>query len=147
MVSDERRKRYIDIGVGALVFDEGGRLLLVRHKVERGGFWQGRWILPGGMLKVGEELDSGITREVREETGLDIRLDQETPVVTERIVEDESGVSLHVVYVVRRGFFTGGELMPASDVGEAIWVDGLDEVVDELHEDTVEILKRFGLME
>ena len=85
MVSDESGNGYIDIGVGALVTDSGGRLLLVRHKRERGGFWQGRWILPGGMLKVGEELDSGIIREVKEETGLDVRLDSGTPVVTERM--------------------------------------------------------------
>lgn len=153
MVLDEYRRRYIDIGVGALVFDNGGRFLLVRHKKERGGFWQGRWILPGGMLKVGEELDSGIMREVMEETGLTIRLDPGTPVVTERIVEEEGGLSLHVVYVVRKGFVTGGELWPESDVGEAIWIKdetegtgGLDEVKDKLHADTVEILKRFGLM-
>jgi len=146
MVSDQSEKRYIDIGVGALVGDDEGRLLLVRHKVERGGFWQGRWILPGGMLKVGEELDSGILREVKEETGLDVRLDPGTPVVTERIVEDEKGVGLHVIYVVKRGFVTGGELKPASDVGEAIWVSDLDDVKDELHEDTAEILRRLGLM-
>ncbi|MBN1571771.1 MAG: NUDIX hydrolase [Deltaproteobacteria bacterium] len=149
MTSDESGNGYIDIGVGALVGDDGGRLLLVRHKPERGGFWKGRWILPGGMLKLGEEIDSGIVREVKEETGLDVRLDPGTPVVTERIVEDENGVSLHVVYVVKRGFVTGGKLRPASDVGEAIWVDrldGLDDVLDELHEDTKEILRRFGLV-
>ena len=152
MVLEKSIDCYIDIGVGALIYDDERRLLLVRHKKERGGFWQGRWILPGGMLKVGEDLDSGILREVEEETGLTIRLDSEVPVVTERIVKDgddnNDGVRLHVIYVVKRGFVTSGELAPASDVGEAIWIGGerkIDDVREELHPDTVEILERFGV--
>ncbi len=159
MVLEKTIDRYIDIGVGALIFDDEGRLILVRDKVERGGFWQGRWILPGGMLKVGEDLDSGILREVKEETGLTIRLDSGVPVVTERIVMDggddingirsDDDVRLHVIYVVKRGSVISGDLMPASDVGEAIWIGGereIDDVRGELHADTMEILERFGVM-
>ena len=57
-------------------------------------------------------------------------------------------VRLHVIYVVKRGFVTSGELAPASDVGEAIWIGGergIDDVREELHPDTVEILERFGV--
>jgi len=158
MVLEKSIDCYIDIGVGALIYDDERRLLLVRHKKERGGFWQGRWILPGGMLKVGEDLDSGILREVEEETGLTIRLDSEVPVVTERIVKDgddnndgvgSDDVRLHVIYVVKRGFVISGELAPASDVGEAIWwsvgVGEGDDIMEELHPDTVEIFERFGV--
>jgi ADP-ribose pyrophosphatase YjhB (NUDIX family) len=135
------------IGVGALVEGREGRILLVRHKKERGGYWQGKWILPGGMLEVGETIDEGIVREVREETGLliDIIPMETSPV--ERIVKEGNRVILHVVYIVKRAALLGGELRPASDVGEVMWVrrDKMAAVKDELHPDTTRILELFGI--
>ena len=64
----------IMIGVGAVVEDEAGRILLVKHTPQRGGFWQGRWICPGGKLEFGETIEEGIKREVREETQLELSL-------------------------------------------------------------------------
>ena len=58
----------IMIGVGAVIEDGAGKILLVKHIPERGGFWQGKWICPGGALEFGETIEEGIKREVREET-------------------------------------------------------------------------------
>jgi ADP-ribose pyrophosphatase YjhB (NUDIX family) len=135
------------IGVGALVEDGRGRVLLVRHKAERGGFWHGTWILPGGMLKVGETIDEGIVREVAEETGLVIEvIDSEVDPI-ERIVREGGRVTLHVVYIVRRARIVGGELTPGSDVGEARWADReeMAQMREEIHPDTVKILGLFGI--
>src|SRR5208282_5693315 len=54
------------VGVGAVVVDQG-RVLLVRRGTEP---LRGEWSLPGGLLEVGESLNAGVVREVREETGL-----------------------------------------------------------------------------
>ena len=40
----------IMLAVGVVIRDADGRILLVRHRPERGGFWQGKWICPGGKL-------------------------------------------------------------------------------------------------
>ena len=140
---------YIDIGVGALIVDGNGRLLLVRHKLERGGYWQGKWILPGGMLKPGETMDEGIVREVMEETGLNVILESSDIEPVERIVADDGLVNLHVVYIVKRARLISGVLKPASDVGEAMWVfkEDIEEIRDELHPDTVRILENFGVID
>ncbi|MEM2976874.1 MAG: NUDIX hydrolase [Thermoplasmata archaeon] len=69
------RPEGIRVGVGAVVLDDAGRVLLVKHHPSddpRKRFWRGRWICPGGMLEFGETLEEGARREVREETGLDI---------------------------------------------------------------------------
>ena len=143
----DRSDEYIDIGVGALIID-GDRVLLVRHRPERGGFWQGRWILPGGMLKVGETIDGGIVREVAEETGLEIEITGVAKEPVERIVTGSSGTELHVVYIVKPVKVIGGELAPGDDVGEAMWVavERLVDFAEELHEDTASILRQYGIM-
>jgi ADP-ribose pyrophosphatase YjhB (NUDIX family) len=59
---------YPLVTVGALVVGPSGRLLLIRtHK------WGDRWGIPGGKVDGGETLLAAVRREVREETGLEVR--------------------------------------------------------------------------
>jgi len=143
----DRSEEYIDIGVGALIIEKN-RVLLVRHRRSRGGFWQGRWILPGGMLQVGETIDEGIVREVAEETGLEVEIAGVAKEPVERIVTGSRGIQLHVVYIVKPARIIGGEVTPGDDVGEAMWVEvgKLSGIRDELHEDTALLLERYGIM-
>ncbi len=53
--------------VGAVVCDEAGRVLLVRH------IGSGRWSFPGGIIEPLETPANAIVREVWEETGLNVR--------------------------------------------------------------------------
>jgi len=134
--------RDILIGVGALIEDGAGRILLVKHVPERGGFWQGKWICPGGELELGETIEEGIKREVKEETQLDI--DLVAPLHPfDRVVKENGAVSLQVIYIDYLARVTGGELRPGSDIGEAIWVEKerLPEIWEELHEDTKRLLQ------
>lgn len=132
----------IIVGVGAVIKDRDGKVLLVRHVPEREGFWKGRWICPGGKLETGESIEDGIKREVEEETHLRIRLI--APLVPfERIVKSEDQTTLHIIYVDYLAEVTGGELKADSDVGEAIWVDKqtLLRMWGELHDDTKRLLE------
>jgi 8-oxo-dGTP diphosphatase len=61
------RPRY-QVAVGGLLLNEQGQLLLCEHTYRR----KFPWGLPGGDLKVGEDPEVGIRREVYEETGLAI---------------------------------------------------------------------------
>lgn len=65
--SPERRIRC----VGAVVFDDVGRLLLIRRANEPG---RGRWSVPGGRVEDGETDHHAVIREVAEETGLAIEI-------------------------------------------------------------------------
>ena len=137
----------IMVAVGAVIEDDAGRILLVRHVPQRGGYWQGEWICPGGGLQPGETIEQGIAREVKEETSLDIELTRQL-LPFERIVSSNGEVSLHVVYIDYMARLAGGELHPASDVGEGIWASPQEIAArwDELHPDTQRLLKMAGVV-
>jgi ADP-ribose pyrophosphatase YjhB (NUDIX family) len=59
------------LAVGAIVLDRD-RLLLVQRDREPGA---GHWSVPGGRVEPGERLRHALAREVREETGIDIVVD------------------------------------------------------------------------
>jgi 8-oxo-dGTP diphosphatase len=58
------------VGVGGVVIREG-RTLLIRRGSEP---LKGQWSIPGGTLELGETIAEGVTRELREETGLEVRV-------------------------------------------------------------------------
>jgi ADP-ribose pyrophosphatase YjhB (NUDIX family) len=58
------------VGVGGVIIDQD-RALLIRRGSEP---LRGQWSIPGGTLELGESLQQGVAREMREETGLDVRV-------------------------------------------------------------------------
>ena len=131
----------IMVAVGAVVDDDEGRILLVKHVPERKGYWQGKWICPGGSLKLGESIEQGVAREIMEETSLQISLITQLPTF-ERIVKSDGKTTLHVIYIDFLARLSGGKFQPGSDVGEGIWVspEDLPKIWSELHEDTQKLL-------
>ena len=59
------------VGAMALIQDEQGRVLVLEHTYRP----RLPWGLPGGWLKHAESPESGLTREVFEETGLNVKVE------------------------------------------------------------------------
>jgi len=65
-------KDDIEAGTKALVFNEDGEILILKRAPHMK--WKPNvWDLPGGHLKEDEETIAGLKREVKEETGLNIK--------------------------------------------------------------------------
>ncbi len=60
----------IKVGVGAVVFRGADVLLIKRGKPP----FKGQWSIPGGGLDYGEAVRDGLVREIREETGLEVKI-------------------------------------------------------------------------
>jgi mutator protein MutT len=79
----------------AAILIENGRILLVKQEVSATRHWS----LPGGKLDRGESLEQCLIRELKEETGLDIRV-KELAYITDRITGNDHLV--HMTFIVER---------------------------------------------
>lgn len=105
-------------GVGVVVW-RGDQVLLVRRaRAPR----KGDWSIPGGLQELGETAADAAVREVREETGLVVRLTDHLGVV-DSVGHDGSGrVEYHYTLIEFAAEWVSGEPVGQDDVDAAIWV-------------------------
>lgn len=97
-----------------VVVADCGRLLLVRRAFEP---WKGMWALPGGMVGEGETVEEAAVREVREETGLDVRLGGLVGVFSDP-QRDPRG---RVVSIAYSAVVEGGKMRGSRETTEVKW--------------------------
>jgi ADP-ribose pyrophosphatase YjhB (NUDIX family) len=62
------------VSVAGIVVDDSGRILVIRRRDN------GQWEPPGGVLEIGESFEAGVRREIEEETGILVDVEQLTGV-------------------------------------------------------------------
>jgi len=98
---------------------QGDKVVLVERGREP---LKGRWSLPGGVVEAGELVEDALRREVKEETGLEVKVIGLVEVF-ERIQRDAAGrPEYHYVLLDYLCEPLGGRLQAASDVARAEWV-------------------------
>ncbi|HVM35678.1 MAG TPA: NUDIX domain-containing protein [Actinomycetota bacterium] len=106
------------VAVGAVIVVDGSLLMIRRgHAPARG-----RWSLPGGRVEPGETLEAALVREVREETALDIEV-QNLLGVLEVPADDHHFVILDYAATVVGDF----NPVAGGDADDVRWVS-LDDV-------------------
>ena len=138
------------VGIGGVIVDRG-RALLIRRGSEP---LRGEWSIPGGTLELGESLEEGVARELLEETGIVVRVNQLIEVF-DRIYGEDGTIAarpthkprFHYVIVDYLCERIGGEPRAGSDVTDVAFAreDELGEF--QLTETATRILKKAFAMD
>jgi 8-oxo-dGTP diphosphatase len=126
------------VAVGAIVVKDG-RVLLARRGKEPS---RGLWSVPGGAVRLGEELKAATKREVREELGIEVELTDVVEVL-ERVTRDAEGrIQYHYVIVDFLGRWTGGEPTTSAEALEVRWIAPEDFPQAEMTRGTADVIHR-----
>lgn len=93
------------VGVTGIIFNVKNEVLLFRHTYRKIA-----WSLPAGYLNAKEHPIEGLAREIEEESGLIISIDERLDIKTDR-----DTARLEVSYI---GTYLGGEFRPSSEVDD-----------------------------
>ncbi|QBJ90586.1 NUDIX domain-containing protein [Streptomyces seoulensis] len=107
------------MSVAGVVVREDGRLLAIRRADN------GAWQLPGGILELDETPEAGVAREVLEETGIHVEVDELTGVY--------KNLSRGIVALVFRCKPSGGIERTSSESTAVSWLTP-DEVSERMSE-------------
>jgi ADP-ribose pyrophosphatase YjhB (NUDIX family) len=111
------------IGVGAIIITEG-KILLVKRGTEPG---KNKWSVPGGLVKLGETIQETVTREVKEESNLDVEPYRLIDAVNNIEKDSNGNLRYHFVIIDFLVKLKSEVLAAGSDVLMAKWVS-FDEV-------------------
>ncbi|MHB1458676.1 MAG: NUDIX hydrolase [Armatimonadota bacterium] len=102
----------------AAIIIENDCILLIRRGREPS---KGKWSIPGGRVEWGEPLIDAVKREVLEETGLQIEVENVAGVY-DLIIPAGDEIEYHYVIIDYYATNVGGELAADDDASEARWV-------------------------
>ena len=120
-MTDRRTSPRLEFSAGGLVFDDEGRVLLIRARDLRN---QPVWTLPKGALNPGETSLEAALREVQEETGYRCELVRELAPVTYWFQRDGRRIRKTVRWYLMRPIAKVGE--HDHEVDEVLWADRAD---------------------
>lgn len=117
MVCMEFKKQHIKTSVVACIVDQQERVLLTRRCIHP---FCGQWVMPGGKIDLGEPILQALHREVREEVGIDIRVEGLIDVFEHLGVGENND---HFVILYYRAAPLSLELSPnGRECTEAVWI-------------------------
>lgn len=115
--------------VTAVIQNDEGHVLLI-HKTDNG-----LWALPGGGHDVGERITDTVVREVYEETGIDVTVQELTGLYTDpdHVMAYDDGEVRQQFSMCFRAHPVGGALRTSSESKEVRWVSPADLDTLDIH--------------
>ena len=108
-------KNLIRVGSAVVIENENGEILLTKSKKPP---VKGMWVLPSGGVNFGETAKDAAKREIKEETGLEIKVGDLLTMY--ELIQPKNNV--HKVIFYHKAKPIGGKVHPTDDISELIWV-------------------------
>jgi 8-oxo-dGTP diphosphatase len=133
------------VGVGGVIVDRG-RTVLIRRGTEP---LLGEWSIPGGTIEIGETIEEAVRRELREETGLEVRVVELIELFdriyfgdSSSLTKDKEKPRYHYLIADYLCELVGGEPRAGSDVTDLAFAREEELVKFRLTEKATSVLKK-----
>jgi 8-oxo-dGTP diphosphatase len=111
------KKDHVVTSVVAVIINDAGEILLTRRNIPP---FLGEWVMPGGKIDLGEQIVRALKREVLEEVGLEVEV-QNLLDVFEHVTPGED--HYHFVILYYRCYPLSSDIQHNElEVDEACWV-------------------------
>lgn len=98
------------------ILDNSGKVLLAKRNDPRNPKFHNKWQLPGGAVENKETLHEALLREIKEETGLKVKLISQRPAVTFGEIDQEGKeLGLRIILIAFPCRVVGGKIGKISD--------------------------------
>ena len=132
------------VGVGAVI-EKQGEIILVKRAHEPG---KGLWSIPGGLVELGETLRDAAKREMKEETGLIVEIEELIDVMDSIEFDDNQRVKHHYVLIdfLAHPATKETEIRASDEVLDAKWITPSELSSLKLTRTVTRLLKKIGFL-
>jgi ADP-ribose pyrophosphatase YjhB (NUDIX family) len=107
------------VGLGVIILNSEGHILIGKRKGSHSPYYS----IPGGKLEAGETFEDGAIREVKEETGLEIRDPKVIAVINNLRTYREEGLHFVSIALLVTDFSGQLEVVEPMKCEEWLWTD------------------------
>ena len=118
------QSKYVRPSAAGFILNDKGQIYLMRRGQEP---HRGKWMMPGGHMKVGETIEECVKREIKEEVGMDVEIEKLFTVYSDP-TQDLRHHALVVFFIVK---LISQENIETIETMESKWFD-LKDVPEDL---------------
>lgn len=134
------KQRVIVVGL----VNKGNDFLFIKQN-KKDGAYPGMLHIPGGGLEPGEDFEDGVRRELREETGIELKNIRQANFDYD-IFPSYKGEPHQLIFLQYTAEYASGEPSPSSDAKEIVWVSKEALSDANLNPASIKLLKALSLL-
>ncbi|CAN5654383.1 NUDIX domain-containing protein [soil metagenome] len=115
------------VSAAAIITNEDGKVLLLDHVLRTASGWG----FPGGFLEMGEQAENALKREIREETGLELK---DVKLIRVRTINRH-------IEILFRAKATGKAEVKSSEIKDVVWFN-VDEIPENMSQTQKSIIRK-----
>jgi ADP-ribose pyrophosphatase YjhB (NUDIX family) len=124
---------------------EKNNSLLFGRKKEKMGPYPNAWHLLGGGVNDGESLNDAIRREIKEESGIEVKITRSLG-FAEDLEPNKSGKTTHYIFLTFLAKYVSGEIKADDDIKRLAWIEKEELTKIKLTKPSLRLFKEIGYL-